>query len=152
MAPQDTDTVRVAEERRAAKKQRNRWWTEANRPRLKEALANSRYPYFRGQRDEACLELGFDTVPKKTVFNFLRRIYRKPITYENVFPMKKRSLISEIQVKYEENIIIKRDTANLGMSGKELIQVISDLGQARSFFPSRESLGLPNSGEAADTF
>ena len=55
---------------------------------------NSRYPSLRGQCDEACLELGFDTVPKKTVFNVLRRIGRKPITYENVFSEKKSSLLS----------------------------------------------------------
>ena len=66
--------------------------------------------------------------------------------------MKKRSLLSEIQVKYVEDIIIKRYTANLGMSRKEVIQVISDLGQAKFVCSSRELLGLPNSGEAADTF
>ena len=32
-----------------------------------------------------------------------------------------------------EDIIIKRDTANLGMLRKEVIQVISELGQAQSF-------------------
>ena len=64
LAPQDTATVRVAEERRAAKKQRNHWWAEANWPRLKEALVNSRYPSLRVKCDEACLELGLDPVPK----------------------------------------------------------------------------------------
>ena len=43
-APQDTTTVRVADDRRAAKKQRNYWWTGSNWPRLKEALVNSWYP------------------------------------------------------------------------------------------------------------
>ena len=90
LAPQETSTFRVAEERRAAKKQSNHWWTEANWPRLKEALVNSRYPSLRGNCDEACLELGFDPVPKQTVLNVLHRIGRKPITYENVFPAKKR--------------------------------------------------------------
>ena len=32
-----------------------------------------------------------------------------------------------------EDIIIKRDTENLGMSGKEVIQVITELGQANLF-------------------
>ena len=32
-----------------------------------------------------------------------------------------------------EDIVIKRDTANLGMSRKEVIQVISELGQAKYF-------------------
>ena len=64
----------------------------------------------------ACLDLGIDRVPRQTIFNVLRRIGRKPITYENVFPDKKRALLSNSQVKYVEDIIIKRDTANLGKS------------------------------------
>ena len=94
MAPQDTAIVRVPEERQAAKKQSNNVNKEANWPRLKEALANSQYPYLRGQCDEACLELCFDPVPKQKVFNVLWRIGRKPITYENVSPVKKKALIS----------------------------------------------------------
>ena len=129
-APQDTATVRVAEERRAGKKKRNHWWSEANWPRLKEALVNSRYPYLRGQCDEACLELGLDPVPKQKIFNVLQRIGRNTITYENDFPMKKRKFLSENQVNYVEDIIVKRGTTNLGMSRKEVIQVISELGQA----------------------
>ena len=128
-APQDTVTIRVSEERRTAKKQRNNWWTEANWPRINEALANSRYPYFRGRCDEDCLELGFNPVTKQTVFNVLRSIERKPITYDNVFPVKKRSFLSEIQLYYVEDIIIKRDTEKIGMPSKEVVQVISELGQ-----------------------
>ena len=86
--------------------------------KVKEDLVNSQYLYLRRQCDEACLELGFYPGPKQTLFNVLRRIVRKPITYDNVFSVKKRSLLSEIQVKYVEDIIIKRDTANLGMSRK----------------------------------
>ena len=48
LAPQETAKVRVAEERRSEKKQSNNFWTEANCPRLKEALANSQYTYLRG--------------------------------------------------------------------------------------------------------
>ena len=66
----------------------------------------------------ACLDLGIDRVPKQTVYNVLQKIGRKPITYENVFPDKKRALLSNSQVKYVEDIIIKRDTANLGMLRK----------------------------------
>ena len=94
MAPQDTDTVRVAEEIQAAKKQKNYWLTEANRPRLNEALVNIWYPSLREKCDEACLELGLDPVPKETIFNVLQRICRKPITYENAFPMKNNTLLS----------------------------------------------------------
>ena len=125
LAQQDIATVRVVEERWASNKQRNCCLTEDNWSRLKEALVDSRYPYLRGQCDESCLELGLDTVPKKTIFHFLQRVGRKPITYENAFPMKKRSFLSENQVNYVECIIVKRCTANLRMSRKEVIQVIS---------------------------
>ena len=124
-APHDTSTVRVSEERRVEKKKRIQWWSQANWPRLKEALVKSRDPYFRGQWDVACLDLGIDRVPRQTIFNVLRRIGRKPITYENVFPDKKRALLSNSQVKYVEDIIIKRDIANIGMSRKDVIQIIS---------------------------
>ena len=133
LASKDTATFRVAEERRAEKK-RNHWWSEANWPRLKEALVNSRYPSLRGQCDEYCLGLGLDTVPKQTVCNVLQRIVRKTITYENTLPMNNMALLSENHVRYVEDIIVKRDTANLGMLREEVIQVVSELGQAKSFF------------------
>ena len=91
------------------------------------------YPYLRRQCGESCLELGLDPVPKQTIFNVLQRIGRKAITYENAFPMKKRALLSENQVKYVEDSIVKRDTANPGISRKEAIQVISKLVQVESF-------------------
>ena len=82
----------------------------------------------RGQCDEYCLELGLDPVPKHTILNVLQRIGRKPITYDNAFPMENMVLLPENQVKYVEDNIVKRDTANIGMSRKEVIQVISELG------------------------
>ena len=133
LAPQDTATVRVEEERPAAKKQRNHLWTKDNWPRLKETLVNSRYPYLRGKCDEACLVLGLDTYTKQTIFNLLQRIGMKTITYENALPMKNMALLSENQVKYVEDIIVKRDTTNLGISRKEAIQFMSELGQENSF-------------------
>ena len=39
-----------------------------------------------------------------------------------------------------EDIIIKRDTENLGMSRKEVIQVISELGQAKLFVQAENHL------------
>ena len=72
----------------------------------------SRDPNYRGRWDVACLDLGIDQVPRQTIFNVSRRIGRKPIIYENVFPVKKRALLSNLQVKYVEDIIIKRDTSN----------------------------------------
>ena len=133
LAPRDTATARIVEERRSANKHRNHWWKEDNWPRLKKALVNSLYPSLRGQCDEACLKLGLDPVHKQTVFNVLRRIGRKPITYENHFPMKNRALISENQLNYVKDIIVKIDTANLGISRKYVIQVISELSQEKSF-------------------
>ena len=65
--------------------------------------------------DEEGLELGEDTIPQMTVANFLKRIGSKPITYKNSFPMIKRMLLSKSQVKYVEDIIVTRYTANLGM-------------------------------------
>ena len=94
---------------------------------------NIRCTYFRGQCDEACFELVLDPVPKQTIFNILHSIGRKPITYENVFAMKNRGLKLEIQVNYVEDVIIKRDKENHGMSRKEMIQFISDLSQEKSF-------------------
>ena len=139
-APQDPAIVRVSEERRAAKKQRNYWWIEANWPRLKEYLVNIQYPSLRVQCDEACLELGLDPVPKQTIFNVLQKIGRTPITYENALPMKNRVLISENRVNYVEGIIVKIDTENFGMSRKEAIQVISELSQEESFAQAENNL------------
>ena len=101
---------------------------------------NSRYTAVIGQCDETCLYLGLDPVPKETVFNVLQRIGRKLITYENSFPMKKRALLSESQVKYVEDVIVKRDTAKLGMSRKKVMQAISYLGQAKLFFQADNHL------------
>ena len=55
------------------------------------------------------------------------------------FP-KKRALLSNSQIKYVEDIIIKSDTANIGMSRKEVIQVISQLSQAKFFFQAENHL------------
>ena len=70
-AMHDTSTVRVSEERRAEKKKRIQWWSQANWPRLKRALVKSQDPSFRGQWDVACLDLGIDRVPRQTIFNVL---------------------------------------------------------------------------------
>ena len=59
-APYDTSTVRVSEERRAENIKRTQWWSQANWPRLKEALVKSRDLSLRRQCDVACLVLGLD--------------------------------------------------------------------------------------------
>ena len=45
-----------------------------------------------------------------------------------------------MRVKYVEDIIVKIDTSNLGVSRKEVIQIISDLGQAKSFVQAENYL------------
>ena len=64
----------------------------------------------------------------------------KTITYHNTFPVIYRVLVLEIQVKYIEDIFVTRDTANLGMSRNEVIQVISDIGQANSYVQEENHL------------
>ena len=87
----------------------------------------------RGKYDEACLKLGLYPVPEQTVFNVVQRIDRKPIIYKNALPTKKRKLLSGRQVKYVEDILFKRYIESLGMSRKEVIQVISEISQANLF-------------------
>ena len=45
-----------------------------------------------------------------------------------------------MQVKYIEDTIITRDMANLGMSGRDVIQTISDIGKASSYFQADNHL------------
>ena len=83
--------------------------------------------------DETCLELGKDTVPQQTVTNSLQRIVSKPIAYKNAFPPRKQALLLQRQLKCVEDIIVTRYMANLGVTRREVIQTISDIGQASSF-------------------
>ena len=54
--------------------------------------------------------------------------------------MKNRALLSEKRVKYVVDIIVKRDTSNLGMSRKYVMQVISEIGQEKSFVQAENHL------------
>ena len=65
--------------------------------------------------------------------NFLRRISDKPVKYENDFPLKERKLILEMEVKYVQDIIVARDSANLEMSRKEAINIRSDIEPSDSY-------------------
>ena len=62
-----------------------------------------------------------------TVFIFFRRTDNKTITYENTFPLKRLTFLSEIRVNYVQDIIVLEDMDNLGMSRKYGIQVTSDI-------------------------
>ena len=66
--------------------------------------------------DAACLELGEDPVPQQTVNNVLQRIISKPIIYKNSFPPIKQAFVFQRKVRHVEDIIVTRDTTNLGKS------------------------------------
>ena len=90
--------------------------------------------------DEGDLELGKDTVPQMTVVNGLKINDSKPITYENYFLLRKRLLLSQRQLKYVEDIIFTRDTENVGMTRKEVIQVISDIRKENYYVQAENHL------------
>ena len=72
--------------------------------------------------------------------NCLKTIVSKPTTYGNYSPLRYQALLLESQVKYVEDIVVTRDTANLGMLRKEVIKFISDIGQANSCVQSENQL------------
>ena len=74
-----------------------------------------------------------DPAPRITVNNCLQLIGSKLITYDNAFPPINQSLMFKMQVKYVDDIIVTRDTANLGISRREAIQTILDIGQSCSY-------------------
>ena len=90
--------------------------------------------------DEGNLELGKYPIPRMTVVVVFKIIGNKPITYENVYHMRKWALLSQIQVKYIKDIIVTRDMANPGISSKDLIQVISEIGQTNYFVLAENQL------------
>ena len=62
------------------------------------------------------MELGQDT--DMTVVKFTRRIGNKPMTYNNYLPVKNKTLLSGMQLKCVEYIVVARDITNLYMSRK----------------------------------
>ena len=93
-----------------------------------------------GVCNAACLELGKDPVPWKTVTNFLKSIDSKLITCKNSSPPINQAFIFQSQVNYVEDVFFTRDTANLGISRMEAIQTISDIVQACSCVQSENHL------------
>ena len=94
---------------------------------MKKYMERRSNPTVGGICDEGVFELCEDPIPQLAVDNFLKIIGSKTITCNNSFPMSKRVMLYQRQVNYVEYIIVTRDTANLGMSRKEVIQVISDI-------------------------
>ena len=138
----EKDTSKVTKELEEPLVNRNRtlWWKEQKWPRLKKALQRQRNPAVNVLCDAACLELGKDTAPQMAVANCLQSIVRKPITYKNAFPPRNQAFISRRQVKYVQYIIVTRDTSNLGMSRREVIHTISDIGQASYYVQAENHL------------
>ena len=110
-------------------------YTEKNCPMLKNKLGTQRNQKANIIWDKGDLELGKDPVPWNTSVNCLRIIVNRPISYDNAFPLEKVDISIKIQVKYVQDIIVARDTSNLGMSGKEVIQVISDIVKTNYYVP-----------------
>ena len=94
---------------------------------LQNALIEERKPLC--TRDKRIIGL----VPRTTVYNASRRLGpTKEVTLDNVFPLNSKSLLKHSQVEFIEDIIRKRDLSNTGMSRKECIQLMADLGGAKS--------------------
>ena len=75
-----------------------------------------------------------------TVTNCLQRNGCRPIKFENTSRVGKQVLLSLRQVNYVEYIIVTRDTEKLGISRQEVIQTISDIGQASYYFQADNHL------------
>ena len=50
------------------------------------------------------MELDEDYIPQMKAVNYLRRIDKKTITYENDLPVRKRIWLSDKKVKYVQDI------------------------------------------------
>ena len=72
-------------------------------------------------------------VPKTTVYSMLKRLGKKEVTYENVYGNSKKKALSADERKAIEDIIRNRDRNNMGLSRKECIRLVMDVGQFGSF-------------------
>ena len=93
---------------------------------------------------EGDLELGWDPNPQIITVNCLRRIGNNLITFKNEFPLINNTLMSDNQVEYVQDIIFLRDKEKTGTGMKEVIKVISEIGQAVSYHNSENHLDYPN--------
>ena len=101
-------------------------------PYLSAALKNSREPDLSKDDNPSFGYLMSETVPRQIVKNALKRLGNKQITLVNDFPILKRSLLPQDIVIFLQDIICKRNKGNNGVSRKETIQLIVDLGGACS--------------------
>ena len=109
------------------------WWTRATGAGTGQVTARAKHGTKYGVCDEGGLELGENTNPRMTMEKNLKIIGSKPITYKNPFCLINWVLLSEMQVKYVEDIIVTINTGKVGVASKEVIQLISDIGQVNYY-------------------
>ena len=86
--------------------------------------------------DEGYLDLYEDQVPWTTVVNFLRRLRKNPISYDNSFLTRNCTLLLDKQVKNVQDISVARYMMGNSMGRKDEIQVILNIGQADYYHKS----------------
>ena len=64
----------------------------------------------------------------------------KTIIYNNDFPLRHWELRLKSQLKYVEYIVATRDMVKLGMPRKDVIKVISEIGQEHSYAQAENHL------------
>ena len=112
------------------------WRKDENWPTLKKAMERRRNLAVNLLCDE-------DTVTQTTGNNCLQRIGSRKITFDNDLPPGNQALLSHNQVKYVEDIIVTRDTEKLGVSRREVIQTITDIGHPSSYIQAENHLDEP---------
>ena len=98
-------------------------------PILVHAIENNRLPV--ALRSNSIHESGI-IVPSSTIKSVAQRLGNREITVENCFEKSSRGLLSDELIAVLQDIIRKRDDINNGVSRKEAIQLIVDLGQCIS--------------------
>ena len=98
-------------------------------PILVHAIENNRLPV--ALRSNSIHESGI-IVPSSTIKSVAQRLGNREITVENCFEKSSRGLLSDELITVLQDIIRKRDEINNGVSRKEAIQLIVDLGQCTS--------------------
>ena len=103
------------------------WASPKYWPYLAAAINNTRSPDLSKDNYPRFGDLMVETITRQTVKNALKRLGKKPITLENVFPILKRSLLSQEMVIFIQDIIGKSNEGNGSVLRKEKIQLIVDL-------------------------
>ena len=114
-------------EPRLSRKNRIQWHLPQCFPILVEAITNRHKPVNLRSLHESGM-----IVPPKTLKSVVLRLGNKEITVKNCFQDKKKDLLSNELVEVLQDIIRKRAQINNGVTRKEAIQLIIDLGQCVS--------------------